>query len=114
MKPARLFVLILFVTALQTHVYAIVDPTTMYQNMERRINEIRGSRSQLADSLISVNLAKDERRQLKEWDKSLEEEQVVLEKRLELFKKLQDSGIITYIAPGDKNTKMKTGPSRHR
>lgn len=112
MRPITLVILVLVATA-PPRVNAIVDPTPMVQDMERRIAEIKDSRAQITDSLVGINLAKDERKQLEEWRKSLDEEQEVLEKRLELFKKLQNSGIITYITPDEKQD-TKTEPENSK
>ena len=111
MRSIVLFGLIL-ATALLPRAYAIVDPMIMYRDTEKRIAEIKDSRAQISDALVSVHLAKADRRQLREWEKSLDEEQGILEKRLELFKKLQGSGIITYVTPEEKNLKNESEISK--
>src|SRR4051812_5353417 len=103
------FVIFAFAIAFPPRVHAIVDPTRMYHEMEKRIAEIKESQSQIADALVSVNLAKEERKQLQQWKKSLDEEREILVKRLDLLKKLQRSGIITYISSEEeKNTNAES------
>ena len=102
MKTTIFLISFILVAGLSPHANSIVDPAVMYQDIEKRIGEIKNSKAQISDALVSVNLAKDERKQLDEWKKSLDEEQGILEKRMELLRKLQGSGIITYVTPEEK------------
>lgn len=77
----------------------IVDSSRMASDVQSRITELELSKKHVDDAMISVNLTQKDRTELQELRKSLEEEQQVLVERRELLKKMEQSGVISYLSP---------------
>lgn len=110
MKIKSFLLLSFLVLSNVTSAIAVTDPALMYQELEGQIKGIEDSKFQISDALSSVNLSKKERKELVEWQDSLDKEQQVLKDRLELLRKLEKSGILTYITPSNLNDKGASQP----